>query len=195
MTAKFFFSVLLAFFGAVGLFVHFKDDQMPAKVMMYYGDWSPEEIRFDATRWFSSGMYRRRLMGSPPEASPETMLRNMPETLQSIDNDTLLNKALVAIEGTYPKADTKDLILNTPDLRRQIRYAFSYFSKPDKPQDTYWLFLTIHDETYVVTFNWDVNEKALVVWSRAGHITAGSDQEIAYREVAKELADSAASKR
>ncbi|PQP04373.1 hypothetical protein C5612_10275 [Pseudomonas frederiksbergensis] len=188
---KYFVSVLLVFVGAVGLFVYTKEDQMSARVMMYYGSWSPEEIRFDATKWFSSGMYRPRLMGSPPEASPVTMLRNKPETLQSIDNDTFLSKALVAIEGTYPKVDTEDLILNTPDLRRQIRYAFSSFSKPDKPQDTYWLFVTIHGKTYVVTFDWDVNEKTLDVWDLAQHIAAGSDEETAYREVVKELADSA----
>lgn len=25
---------------------------------MYYGDWSPEENRFDASKWFRNGMYR-----------------------------------------------------------------------------------------------------------------------------------------
>ena len=162
---------------------------------MYYGMWSPEQDWFNAGRWFNNGMYRQRLMGTDMSPSRNTMLRNMPETLQSIDNDTLLTKALVAIERTFPKVDTEDLVLNTPDLRRQIRYAYSAFSEPDKPVDSYWLFVTIQGETYVVTIDWDVTKKVLLTGAMAGHLAKGSDEEIAYREVAKELADSAALKR
>ena len=168
---------------------------MPAKVMMYYGPWSPEENRFDASRWFNSGMYRPRLMGAPPEESPVTMLRNKPEGLHHIDNDILLTEALFAIGRQYPKLDTEDLVLNTPDLHRQLRYGYSSFAEPDKPVDSYWLFLTFQHKTVVVTIDWDVTEKKLLHRSTASNLIAKSDEEAAYRQLKKEFDGTAAAKR
>lgn len=187
--------LLLAVVSVATLFIYAKEEHMSAKVMMYYGAWSPEEVRFDATRWFSSGVYRPRLEGTPAQASPLTMLRDKPESLQAIANDVLLTKVLVAIEQKYPKVDTEDFVLNTPDLRRQIRYAYSAFSEPDKPVDSYWLFVTLQNDTYVVTLDWDVTAKQLLTGAMASHLVKGSDEEVAYLQVQNELAKAAAAKR
>ena len=187
--------VLLIAVSFAGLFIYAKEAQMPAKVMMYYGPWSPEENRFDASRWFSSGMYRPRLMGTPPEESPVTMLRNRPESLRHIENDVLLTEALFAVERQFPKLDTEDLILNTPDLHRQIRYAYSSFAEPDRPVDSYWLFITFANKTVVVTIDWDVTEKKLLPRSMASNLIEKSDEEAAYLQVKKELDGTASAKR
>jgi len=192
---RLFIFTLALLLGVAGLSAHLKEDRMSAKIMMYYGDWSPEEIRFDSTKWFSSGMYRPRMMGTPAEASPVTMLRNSPDTLQALDNDTLLATALVAIEDKYPEVDTHELMLYTPDLKKQIRYVYSFFEVPDKPFDTYWLFLTIKGETYVVTFNWNVVAKELDPMAMAALLVKGSDEEIIYLELEKALNSSSVSKR
>lgn len=187
--------VLLIAVSFAGLFIYAKEVQMPAKVMMYYGPWSPEENRFDATRWFSSGMYRPRLMGTPPEQSPVTMLRNKPESLRHIENDVLLTEALFAIGRQFPKLDTEHLILNTPDLHRQIRYAYSSFAEPDRPVDTYWLFIRFENRIVVVTIDWDVTEKKLLARSMASNLMENSDEEAAYLQVRKELDGAASAKR
>lgn len=187
--------VLLIAVSLAGLFIYAKEAQMPAKTMMYYGPWSPEENRFDASRWFSSGMYRPRLMGTPPEESPVTMLRNKPESLRHIENDVLLTEALFAVGRQFPKLDTEDLILNTPDLHRQIRYAYSSFAEPDKPVDSYWLFITFANKTVVVTIDWDVTERKLLPRSMASNLIEKSDEEAAYLQVKKELDGTASAKR
>jgi hypothetical protein len=187
--------VLLIAVSFAGLFIYAKEVQMPAKVMMYYGPWSPEENRFDASRWFSSGMYRPRLMGTPPEESPVTMLRNKPEGLQHIDDDVLLTEALFAIGRQFPKLDIEDLVLNTPDLHRQIRYGYSSFAEPDRPVDSYWLFITFGNKTVVVTIDWDVTEKKLLPRSMASNLIEKSEEEAAYLQVRKELDGTAAAKR
>lgn len=187
--------VLLIAVSFAGLFIYAKEAQMPAKVMMYYGPWSPEENRFDASRWFSSGMYRPRLMGTPPEESPVTMLRNRPESLRHIENDVLLTEALFAVGRQFPRLDTEDLIPNTPDLHRQIRYAYSSFAEPDRPVDSYWLFITFANKTVVVTIDWDVTEKKLLPRSMASNLIEKSDEEAAYLQVKKELDGTASAKR
>ncbi|MCV2225328.1 MULTISPECIES: hypothetical protein [Pseudomonas] len=178
-----------------GNLVHAKEPESHPRVIMYYGPWSPEENRFDASRWFSSGMYRPRLMGTPPEESPVTMLRNRPESLRHIENDVLLTEALFAVERQFPKLDTEDLILNTPDLHRQIRYAYSSFAEPDRPVDSYWLFITFANKTVVVTIDWDVTEKKLLPRSMASNLIEKSDEEAAYLQVKKELDGTASAKR
>ncbi|MHB2248190.1 hypothetical protein [Pseudomonas fitomaticsae] len=182
-----FLFILLAVFITTAFFYYSKEDRMSARVMMYYGDWSPEEARFDATRWFSSGMYRPRLMGTPSAQSPVTMLRNSPDPLKGISNDEFLTKVLVAMEERYPKVNTEELVLDTPDLRRQIRYAYSAFSQPDRPVDSYWLFVTIGGDTFVITIDWDVNDKRLLTGPVAEHLAQESEAGIAFRDVQREL--------
>jgi hypothetical protein len=191
---SFLLCVLLALCGAGGFFVYAWESQMSARVMMYYGPWSPEEKRFDASQWFRSGMYRPRLMGIPAEASPETMLRVEPERFRSAQNREILARVLLALEERYPDVDTEDLILNTPDLSRRIRYAYSWFEEPNKPHDTYWLFLPLEGRQYVITIEWDVTEKKLTSSTTAQLMSKDSDAEIEYRKVLKEL-DEATNKR
>lgn len=129
---------------------------MSEKVMMYYGPWSEEEIRFDASQWFSSGMYRPRYMGERHVRSATTMLRNQPRVFTAKDNERLCIVAASALDYSYPEVDSTLLMDTTPeDLYRRVRYAHSAFTEPNRPEDTYLLYLTLNGERYVITFSLD----------------------------------------
>lgn len=121
--------------------------------MMYYGPWSEEEIRFDASQWFSSGMYRPRYMGERNNRSATTMLRNQPKVFSAQDNDELSIDAIMALSSDYPTVDTTLLSeAAPPDLHRRVRYVFSAFPEPNRPADSYRLYLVLNGERYIITF-------------------------------------------
>lgn len=129
---------------------------MSEKVMMYYGAWSEEEIRFDATQWFNSGMYRPRHMGEHNIRSATTMLRTRPKVFTAQDNDELCIDAIMALKSDYPAVDSSLLSETTPnDLHRRVRYVFSAFDEPDRPVDSYRLYLNLNGERYIITFALD----------------------------------------
>lgn len=126
---------------------------MSEKVMMYYGPWSEEEIRFDASQWFRSGMYRPRHMGERNIRSATTMLRNQPRTFSAQDNERLCVVAVSALSDDYPQVDSSLLMETTPDdLYRRVRYVFSAFDEPGRPVDSYQLYLNLNGERYIITF-------------------------------------------
>ncbi|VXA92874.1 conserved hypothetical protein [Pseudomonas sp. 8AS] len=131
---------------------------MSEKVMMYYGPWSEEEIRFDASHWFSSGMYRPRHMGERNIRSATTMLRNQPKVFTAQDNDELCIDAIMALNSDYPAVDSSLLSETTPDdLYRRVRYVFSAFDEPARPVDSYQLYLKLNGERYIITFAIDAH--------------------------------------
>ena len=126
---------------------------MSDKVMMYYGPWSEEEIRFDASHWFNRGMYRPRYMGERNIRSATTMLRNQPKVFNAKDNAELGIDAIMALNADYPAVDSSVLSESAPeDLYRRVRYAFSAFPEPDQPADSYRLYLQLNGERYIITF-------------------------------------------
>lgn len=145
--------VLAALLGSYVFYRSVKEDIMSEKVMMYYGPWSEEEIRFDASQWFSSGMYRPRFMGERNIRSATTMLRNQPMVFSAQDNDELSIDAIMALSSDYPAVDTTLLSEVPPhDLYRRVRYVFSAFPEPNLPADSYRLYLVLNGERYIITF-------------------------------------------
>lgn len=148
--------LLAVLLGAFALHCSVKEDTMSEKVMMYYGAWSEEEVRFDASRWFSSGMYRPRYMGERNLRSATTMLRTRPKVFTAQDNDELCIDAIMALKSDYPAVDSGLLSETTPDdLHRRVRYVFSAFDEPDRPVDSYRLYLNLNGERYIITFALD----------------------------------------
>jgi hypothetical protein len=129
-----------------------KEGTMSKKVMMYYGGWDVEEM-FDATRWFTSGMYAPRNIEADGSASNVTMLRSKPLKLTSQQVDQLP----IVVAGVFFSADlTLDLVAfatNQPDLSNSYRYAYSAFAKPNTPEDYYYLYLDWQNKQFVVTFS------------------------------------------
>lgn len=148
--------VLILLLSCAALYRFVKEDTMSENVMMYYGPWSEEEIRFDASQWFSSGQYRPRYMGERNMRSATTMLRNQPRIFTAKDNERLCVVAASALDYSYPEVDSTLLMDTTPeDLYRRVRYAYSAFAEPNRPVDTYLLYLLLNGERYVITFSLD----------------------------------------
>ncbi len=171
----------------IGLNIVGKEDDMSSKVMMYYGIWSPDDNRFDATRWFDSGMYRRRIMGTPPEASVETMLRNKPLPITERMNEDLVAIAGVALEYDFPEVNTESLINQPPALSHRVRYWISKFEKPDRPVDLYQLFLNLDQKRFVITFSRDAQTGDLIDDNSATLVYANQESDAEYVRTFKEL--------
>ncbi len=178
---------LLAVAVLMGLYLVGKEDEMSSKVMMYYGIWSPDDNRFDATRWFTSGMYSRRLMGTPAQASAESMLRNKPLPVTANMNDDLVAIAGVALEYDFPQVNTDSLINDPPDLTGRVRYWISKFDKPDKPVDLYNLFLNLGNQRFVITFSRDAQTGELIDKNSAKLIYPNQESDAHYVRIFKEL--------
>ncbi|WP_065257816.1 hypothetical protein [Pseudomonas bananamidigenes] len=172
---------------AIGLFSVGKEDEMPAKVMMNYGLWSPEDNRFDASRWFDSGMYRRRSIGTPPEVSADTMLRNKPLPITRDMNEDLVATAGVALEYDFPGVNTDSLISHPPQLNQRVRYWLSKFDKPDKPVDLYNLFLELEGQRFVITFSRDGQTGNLIDSNSARLISVDQQADAEYVQIFNEL--------
>ncbi len=178
-------AAFLLVFSAMGLYLHTREDAMSEKVMMYYGDWSPEENRFDATKWFRNDLYRRDV--AEGKASAVTMLRNRPLPFKSSDNDEVVAAAIVALEAADPAVNGDSLGNTWPMLVPRVRYRYSAFAAPDKPQDYYNIYLKYQGERYVITFARDGQTGAIIPGGNVQLMYPDSDTQIADREVFKEL--------
>ncbi|WXL26381.1 hypothetical protein WG219_02505 [Ectopseudomonas mendocina] len=127
---------------------------MSKKVMMYYGGWDTEEM-FDATQWFTNGMYKPRNIEADGSASNVTMLRNKPLKLTSQQVEQLP----VVLAGAFFSADIpldlEAFAISQPDLSNRYRYAYSAFARPNIPEDYYYLYLDWQKKQFVVTFSMD----------------------------------------
>ena len=171
-------AAFLLVFSAMGLYLHTREDAMSEKVMMYYGDWSPEENRFDATKWFRTDMYRSDVVDG--KKSAVTMLRNRPLPFKPSDNDELVAGAIVALEAAYPPVNGDLLGKEWPMLIPRIRYRYSAFEAPDQPQDYYNIYLKYQGERYVITFARD---------AQTGEIIPGGSVQLMYPESETQIAD------
>ena len=148
---------LLVVLLAVAVGLRLAKHEANTKVMMYYGGWNTEEM-FDATRWFTSGMYAPRNIEADGSTSHVTMLRNKPLKLTSQQVDQLP----IVVAGVFFSADlTLDLealAADQPDLSNSYRYAYSAFAKPNTPEDHYYLYLNWQKKQFVVTFSMDAQK-------------------------------------
>lgn len=141
---------------AAGPNLNAKEGEMPKKMMMYYGGFEIEEM-FDASQWFTRGMYRTRNIEADGGASNVTMLRSQPKPFTREQLSELPYAAAEAFDASHLEGvDTEALILNPPDLGHRIRYAYSAFAEPNKPEDYYYLYLDLAGRRFAVTFSRDV---------------------------------------
>ncbi|MFJ2319474.1 hypothetical protein [Pseudomonas sp. NPDC087817] len=157
----------------------------PSRVDMYYGDWSPEENRFDASRWFRNGMYRRDVVNG--KVSLITMQRTQPLILTSANNDELVATAIVALESADPEVSGELLQKHWPMLVPRTRYRYSAFAAPDQPQDYYNIYLKYQGERYVITFARDAQTGEIIPGGSVQLMYPDSQTQIADRQVFKEL--------
>lgn len=128
---------------------------MPKKMMMYYGGFEIEEM-FDASQWFTRGMYKTRNIEVDGGASNVTMLRSQPKPFTREQLSELPYAAAEAFDASYlESADTEAFLLNPPELGHRIRYAYSAFAEPNKPEDYYYLYLDLTGRRFAVTFSRD----------------------------------------
>ncbi len=140
---------------AAGPNLNAKEGEMPKKMMMYYGGFEIEEM-FDASQWFTRGMYRTRNIEADGGASNVTMLRSQPKPFTREQLSELPYAAAEAFDASHLEGvDTEALILNPPDLGHRIRYAYSAFAEPNKPEDYYYLYLDLAGRRFAVTFSRD----------------------------------------
>lgn len=173
-------TALILVVAGIGHFLVGKEDDMSSKVMMNYGLWSPEDNRFDASRWFESGMYRRRTTGTPAEISVDTMLRNKPLPVTREMNEDLVAIAGVALEYDFPEINTDSLINHPPQLTQRVRYWVSKFDQPDKPVDLYNLYLELDGQRFVITFSRDAQTGDLIDNNSARKVSVDQEADAEY---------------
>ncbi|MHA3735343.1 hypothetical protein ACXR0M_06665 [Pseudomonas sp. Eth.TT006] len=180
-------AAFLLVISATGLYLHTRENAMSEKVMMYYGDWSPEENRFDASKWFRNDMYRSDIVDG--KKSPVTMLRNRPLPFKPSDNDALVAGAIVALEAAEPPVNGDLLGKEWPMLVPRTRYRYSAFEAPDQPQDYYNIYLKYQGERYVITFARNAQTGEIIPGGSVQIMYSESETQIADRQVFKELDD------
>ncbi|MCQ4296208.1 hypothetical protein NAU58_11500 [Pseudomonas stutzeri] len=128
---------------------------MPKKMMMYYGGFEIEDM-FDASQWFTRGMYKTRNIEADGGASNVTMLRSQPKPFTREQLSELPYAAAEAFDASdLESVDTEAFVLNPPELGHRIRYAYSAFAEPNKPEDYYYLYLDLAGRRFAVTFSRD----------------------------------------
>ncbi len=132
-----------------------KEGEMPKNMMMYYGGFEIEEM-FDASQWFTRGMYKTRNIEADGGASNITMLRSQPKPFTREQLNELPYTAAEAFDASHLESvDTEALVLDPPELGHRIRYAYSAFAEPNKPEDYYYLYLDLAGRRFAVTFSRD----------------------------------------
>ncbi len=160
---------------------------MPNKIMMYYGGFEIEEM-FDASQWFVSGMYKPRNIEADGGASNITMLRRQPKPFTREQLAELPYTATEAFDLSYlDGTDTQALLLNPPDLSQRIRYAYSAFSAPNKPEDYYNLYLELSDKRFVVTFSRDAQTGSNLTGKDAKEISGDYASQAEHRKAFAEI--------
>jgi hypothetical protein len=132
-----------------------KEGEMPKKIMMYYGGFEIEEM-FDASQWFTRSMYETRNIEVDGGASNVTMLRIQPKPFTREQLSELAYAAAEAFDASHLESvDTEAFVLNPPELGHRVRYAYSAFAEPNKPEDYYYLYLDLAGRRFAVTFSRD----------------------------------------
>ena len=171
----------------VGLYLYAKEGEMPKKIMMYYGGFEVEEM-FDASQWFASGMYKPRNIEADGGASNVTMLRSQPKPFTREQVTELPYVAAEAFDQSHLEGiDTQTLVLNPPDLSQRIRYAYSAFAEPNKPEDYYNLYLELNSRRFVVTFSRDAQTGENLTGKYASEVIGDYASQAEHRKVFAEI--------
>jgi hypothetical protein len=173
--------------AVAGFYLNAKEGEMPKKILMYYGGTEIEEM-FDATQWFANGMYKPRNMEADGGASKVTMLRSKPMAFNRAQLDDLPFVAAGAFDySQYKDVDTQAFVLNPPDLRQRVRYAYSAFAEPNKPVDYYNLYLELHGKRYVILFSRDAQSGDLLPGGSAKQVVGDYAAQAEHRKAFAEI--------
>ncbi|WP_312595893.1 hypothetical protein [Stutzerimonas nitrititolerans] len=167
--------------------INAKECEMPKRILMYYGGFEIEEM-FDASQWFTSGMYKPRHIEAGGGASLDTMLRNQPRSFTREQLAELPYAAAEAFDSSHLQdINTEALILNPPDLSQRIRYAYSAFAAPNKPEDYHYLYLTLDGRRFVITFARDAQSGENLTGKSAKEITGEYASQAEHRKTFAEI--------
>lgn len=159
---------------------------MPKKTMMYYGGFEIEEM-FDASQWFADGIYKPRNIEADGGASPDTMLRIKPLRFTADQYAELPQIASSELREEFPELDRTELIDNLPDLSQRVRYAYSAFAEPNKPEDYHYLYLTLDGRRFVITFSRDAQSGDNLTGKSAKEITGDYASQAEHRKAFAEI--------
>ena len=126
-----------------------------APLMMHCSNCEKGDDTFDATKWFSSGMYRLETDIVPNPM--RSMTRVHPVVFTAKDNDKLVEAALRGIVNVDSSLDTRTFESQWPLLMRRVRYTYSFFVIPDEPKDLYDMYLQVGKHKLVIVIGLDVN--------------------------------------
>ena len=116
------------------------------------------------------------------------MLRNKPMPFNREQLDDLPFVAAGAFDySQYKDIDTQAFLLNPPDLRQRVRYAYSAFAEPDKPVDYYNLYLELHGKRYVILFARDAQSGEALPGGSAKQVAGDYASQAEHRKVFAEI--------
>lgn len=164
-----------------------KEGEMPKKMMMYYGGFEIEEM-FDASQWFTRGMYKTRNIEADGGASNVTMLRSQPKPFTREQLNELPYAAAEAFDGSHlENIDTEAFVLNPPELAHRIRYAYSAFAEPNKPEDYYYLYLDLAGRRFAVSFSRDAQSGEILTGQAVKEIIGDYASQTEHRKAFAEI--------
>ncbi|WXL26380.1 hypothetical protein WG219_02500 [Ectopseudomonas mendocina] len=172
----------------VGVALKFTRDEAISKVVMYYGGWNTEEM-FDATQWFTSGMYKPRNIEADGSASNVTMQRAKPLTFTKDQIKELPFTVLALLRKDFPEINREAYLDNPPDLSKRYRYAYSAFSKPNDPEDYYYLYLELEQRRFVATIRRDAQSGADIAGRFISEVYADQPADAEHIKVFAEIAE------
>ncbi|MGX5795045.1 hypothetical protein ACWHY4_14865 [Pseudomonas sp. E2-15] len=156
-----------------------------APLMMHCSDCEKGDHTFDATKWFSSGMYR---LETDIDPSPmRSMTRKHPVVFTAKDNDKLVEAAISGIKSFDSSLDTRTLESQWPVLTGRVRYTYSVFVAPDEPKDLYDMYLQMGKYKVVIVIGLDVNTGDITDENEARYIRENDGNDPAYMDTFEQM--------
>ncbi|SDZ37948.1 hypothetical protein [Pseudomonas salomonii] len=175
---------LLITFG-VSITSLYSRESAAAPLMMHCRECEKGDDTFDATKWFSSGMYRLETDIVPNPM--RSMTRTHPVVFKAKDNDQLVEAALRGISDVLPSFDSRTFEAQWPVLTRRLRYSYSFFMAPDEPRDLYDMYLQVGKYKLVIVVGLDVNTGEITAEYEGRVIRENDGNDPAYMDTFEEM--------
>lgn len=183
--------ILIAALIAVGLVsgvcLYAQTRSVPETVMMTADSTGINGPLFDATKWFSNGMYVTEDLDG--KANPYIMTRAKPFVFKAKDNDFLVQVAIEALEDVQPEVNARAVWNAWPVLTRRVRYSHSFFLAPNKPSDVYNLFLQVSYRRFVIQFRLDGDDGNLTYNGEVQEVKSMDPLEEEHTRIFEEMDD------
>lgn len=162
---------------------------MSPKIMMYYGSRSEGEV-FNATQWFTKGMYRPRNIEADGSASMITMIRTKAPDFSKQQLEELPFSVGQAFGlSSFDDLDTEPFEFSEPDLSKRYRYVYSSFDAPDVPVDYYEVYLDLFGRRFVATVSVDAQNGGEVTGRYVQEVYPDQPASADYIKVFAEIAE------